>query len=403
MGIKITIGNPNRWRRWVSANVPKTGSPIDRPSPGTWFFEARFHHTGSWKIGLDFRPVDGAMPDLWVPPFMWRPAHEIAEVEKQLQTLGGIAALMGHEPTVANLGIIDGWVKTYGEMAKKGKKLLFGSAEGAGAHAHTIKAVMLDNGDLVAGPDGTKDMSLPVLDTETLGPLHGLGHGKGLSTGAELISKHAGSTPTPLMYQPPAEPLDFTMPEWKVQGLPIPYNPVLFKEKMFKWDVEVELVGAQQALAHARWDCEFSLTFKAHGGIYSRLFNAKIDFHMLKETNHNILPVIEVVSVVVKKFKAPEIVFDVYLKYASEGGETVEVTLSNEKCPGLFPMDGGLGALPYTVWNQQHNVFTQTETGYHGIKIVTSPMLGDDQFLVLTDELKKQIMDKMGVPAKLLG
>lgn len=128
MSVTITMGSPNRWRRW---------SPAARPAPGSWFYAARPHHSGTWKLDLDYRPIDGVMPEFWHQPFIWRPAPEIEAAAAALSEEGGLATLT---QLPADSSMIDAHaLATYVQAAKLSKKLLFGSAYGLGAKGHTIK------------------------------------------------------------------------------------------------------------------------------------------------------------------------------------------------------------------------------------------------------------------------
>lgn len=220
MSVRISYGGlpiPHGWHLW---------SAQSRPEPGRWFFEARYHHTGHWKIGLDFRPMDGAFPDFWMPPLMWKYAGEIEMMEKLLSApLGAWAQKLLHiHPT--NHGAFAGHIKEYGEKAKQKKKLLFGSVDKAGMHEHEIPApdelynpMPGSMTDPVPAAPGYKYMVKEKLQF----------HGQTYVPGDMVSEKRAGA----LMEEFGAGVIEVIenkpMPEkhWFVQGKPWPYDPVL--------------------------------------------------------------------------------------------------------------------------------------------------------------------------------
>jgi hypothetical protein len=128
---------PKGWRMWHAKC---------RPDPGRLFFELRYHHSEVWKFTLDYRPVDGKFPELWMPPFAWKYATEVEAVSDFLSTqknspdecmehlMKMLHVHSANEKPFA-LAILD-----YGEKWKNKKKLLFGSAEGAGMHEQQTTA-----------------------------------------------------------------------------------------------------------------------------------------------------------------------------------------------------------------------------------------------------------------------
>jgi hypothetical protein len=126
MSVTIYYGDlpvPKGWRLWNDKS---------RPDPGRWFYEVRFHHTGTFKLGLDFRPMDGAFPDFWMPPLMWCHAVELDAVAKVLANPveDWCKPLLNVHPS--NAGALKLHIADYAQVWKKKKKLLFGAAEGAG-------------------------------------------------------------------------------------------------------------------------------------------------------------------------------------------------------------------------------------------------------------------------------
>lgn len=332
MAITITMGKPNRWRRWHMTGLP-SGSDSARPAPGSWFFEARYHHSGTWKIGLDFRPLNGKMPELWHPPFMWRPAHEITAAEKQLETLGGIADLMGMDHGFNKLSNLNQQIHEYAKSAKTQKKMLFGSAEGSGAHQHAIKTALGDIPIVESPlmPPGTLIAVDPAAIT------YGLGLDKSMISNAELVHKH-------LLPNTP-------MKEWQVQGQPLPYDPVLYSEQIFKWPVRVILLGMVQSLSSAAWNCDLLIEVTVHGNVYTSKLMISIDYFMLE--NQNTPPVIQVPAMRVMEMSTYDLRLELELKYGHVGGEILSVLYEDTPVnEGMFPMDG-LVTAGYTVWNQK--------------------------------------------------
>lgn len=136
MTVTIRYGGvpiPKGWQIW---------GPQSRPEPGRWFFEARYHHTKHWKMGLDYRPMDGAFPAFWMPPTLWKYAAELEQMAHILTYPTAIWAggvLKVHDDNVTAL---ENYLLEYGEKAKVKKKLLFGTPAGLGAHEHKIPAAL---------------------------------------------------------------------------------------------------------------------------------------------------------------------------------------------------------------------------------------------------------------------
>jgi hypothetical protein len=138
MAVTLCFGGkpvPKGWHLWNNKC---------RPAPGRLFFELRFHHTGEWKLTLDFRPVDGVMPSFWMPPFAWKYAAELEAVQKHLEyvsddtVLKNLGKMLNVHPSnyeAMKLAILD-----YGQKWKNKKKLLFGASEGLGMQEHAIDA-----------------------------------------------------------------------------------------------------------------------------------------------------------------------------------------------------------------------------------------------------------------------
>jgi hypothetical protein len=126
---------PKGWRIW---------GPKCRPDPDRLFFELRFHHTGVWKMTLDYRPVDGAFPEMWQPPLFWKYALELEAVAELLKqpTAEWCKQLVNVHP--GNAVALEGAMSAYAELWKNKKKLLFGTAEGHGMQDFDIKALESD-------------------------------------------------------------------------------------------------------------------------------------------------------------------------------------------------------------------------------------------------------------------
>jgi hypothetical protein len=295
MTITITYGKPDTgWRIWVDE---------DRPDPGTWFFEARYHHSGHWKIGLDYRPVDGIMPPLWFRPFMWRPAIEIMEDEKALAQ-GGATKLLNVPPMTSLV-----MLKAYGEAAKKKKKLLFGSAEGTGAHAHEIKPISA--GSITAGS-------------------------------VSLSSIAAGSITAPMLKMSPNISV-------MMKGHEIPYQEVLFQcEKNVS--MQVRLTGIVHHAQHY-WDVIFEVSYQApSGAVYTHEHTQHVPDHYVTGSDAD-LPVAICTSATLLKMNFDHI--DLAIECQTSGKKLkIMFSLNKEHEPGAFPPPGIIEQYPMTLTNE---------------------------------------------------
>lgn len=374
MAVKITYGSPNKWRRWLTSGTTFVfnGVAHDRPDPSSWFFEARYHHTGTWKIGLDFRPQDGKMPDLWHPPFMWRPAWEIMEVQTLLSMNGtiGVAELM--ELGFNEVSSLSAALQEYGEKAKKSKKLLFGSAEGSGAHSHGIK----------------------VLDTLAEGPVGGV------LSGAQLLQKHGPST-IPVLGEGGPE---FILPaKWKVQGNPLPYDPVLWDQKLGLWDTKFELVGMIATVAKAGWDCTFRFGIRMHGVWHYQEFDHHVSFWELNGASKgpNDCPIFLLPSMTILEMNPQShLKLDVTVQIKSAGGFEHTLVLNTHSHPSMFPTQGLMNITHggYVVFNQKPAAPPQI----FGMDVIVHNSMGDDQLSALNKEQMMEIIKGMGVSPNML-
>lgn len=82
--------------------------------------------------------MDGKFPELWMPPLIWRYAHEVEQLEAvlKLPTKEWADKLLNVHPS--NVKALDGHIVEYAEKWKNKKKPLFGKSEGQGASQHKI-------------------------------------------------------------------------------------------------------------------------------------------------------------------------------------------------------------------------------------------------------------------------
>lgn len=191
MSVTLTFGGmpvPKGWHMWNEKS---------RPEPGRWFFEARFHHTGHFRLNLDFRPLDGKFPELWMPPLMWKYA---AEMEAVGQVLAQPAEkwckqLLNVHPSNANALKLH--MKEYGEKWKKKKKLLFGTSEGAGKFEPDAEiSAELTLGDFEWSKEWTKEEIKQALITGLVGAALSAAH-----KNKNLMHKFGYVTKKPLVWE----------------------------------------------------------------------------------------------------------------------------------------------------------------------------------------------------------
>ena len=323
MSVQITFGGipvPKGWKLWNNQS---------RPDPGRWFHELRYHHSGQWKLTLDFRPLDGAFPSFWMPPFAWKYAGDIEAVQKVFDThsnspdevMQSVAKMLNVHPT--NIGAMKLAILEYGEKWKKKKKLLFGAAEGAGLQEAKIDA------DWLAAE---WDFNQPMTEETIKGEL------------VKLIAQSAKKLGLP--------------PDTgaKVKGFPFPdgYQLVLIDWKMYPMSdkqknlpVKLEIVGAIWNYEYEWWQWDLKLAYQSPHGKEAVVVGGVCSKPMPEAG----LPQLECKGVNIMKMNKQVIELSFNLTVNGMALGTWPAVFPAKEFPQLFPPLGKIEGKPYWIPN----------------------------------------------------